>query len=144
MPQRTIAEARRQLEELAPGLNPTMYARLSSEINAASGKAKAISDRMLDQVANELQSRRDEVLADACALRDEFQALTGEGELGTLSAAEYAKKLQKLQNKQRSLAVQEGRLNDLVSRAERIDQDPEAYGDSMFERFPHTRPDFTF
>lgn len=144
MPRRTVAAARRELEALAPGLNPVVYARLSTVINAAAAKARTVGDRMLDRIFNEMQVQRDEVLADVCTLRDDFQALIAEGELGTLSATEYHDRLRSLQSRQRTLVRRERELVGMANRAEQIEADPEAYGDSLFAKFPDTQPDFTF
>lgn len=144
MARRTVASARRELEDLAPTLNDHMRRTYEGEINAAAGKAKAVATRMLEGITADVDGVRDEVLAEVCDLRDDFAALAAEGEMGTLSAAEYAERFNDLQDRQRTLRIKEQRLTDLVSHAERIESDPEATGDSLFQRFPHIQPDFSF
>lgn len=145
MARRTIAEARRILEQdLAPVVNDHVRRQYETEINAAAGKAKAVADRMLNQIVHSMQEQRDEVLAEVCALRDDFQALTDEGALGTLSANEYHDRLKELQTRQRALSRKEQELVGMADRAASIEEDPEAYGDALFAKFPANRPDFTF
>ena len=145
MARRTIAQARRILEQdIAPVVNDHVRRQYEAEINAASGQAKAAADRMLTRIINNMQSQRDEVLAEVCSLRDDFQALTDQGQLGTLSADDYHDRLKELQTRQRALSRKERDLVGMAERAEQIETDPEAYGDSLFAKFPQTQPDFTF
>lgn len=59
--QSTIAQAKRRLEEAAPGLNPAMYKRLNDEIEEAEQRAR--------QTANQHASRKATKLLDSASGR---------------------------------------------------------------------------
>ena len=103
MPKRTIADARRQLEDLALGLNPAQYQQAEGEINAASAQATELATRYVERQYADTVGSRDQVLADWCELRDNYRALANEVTAGRVSSPDAAKRLGDLQKRHRAL-----------------------------------------
>lgn len=145
MPRRTVKAARQTLEGMAPGLNPEMWRRLSEEVEAVAKDAVAMANRYADDRTQAAHLIGKDVLTEMCAVRDGLVALVREGEAGTISAAEYHKRLSDLRRQQSRL---EGKATEVARAAEQvetIEEDPEAWTDTTFyERFPSLQPDVSF
>jgi hypothetical protein len=145
MPRRTIADARLTLERSAEALNPEMWRRFASEVKQAEGKASGIAESYASERAADLTELRDELLEEACELRDDYVALMTEGEEGTLTSRQYQKRYEALEQQKRRLARRSQELDHMVAAVERIEEDPIAWVDQTFYATYHQlMPTFSF
>lgn len=145
MPQRTVRQARQALAEMAPALNPEMYRRYEAEVKAAAVRAGTMAHRYVDNHLNQFEQLRQELLVEACAVRDAYEVLAAEGVQGTITAREYNARLNALRTRGRELERRESMATKACEEVEVIEQDPEAWADDTFNsKYPHIRPDFTF
>jgi len=142
---RTIRSARAALEQATPELNPEMFRRRTAEINQATAKATEAADSTISRTFTNFVTLRDEILVDACELRDGYAALIQEGELGNLSAAELHERFQALEGQKRALVRSEQRLEQETDFVAHIEEDPIAWVDETFyAKYPDITPDFSF
>lgn len=142
---RTLAEARRTLEANAESLNPEMYARISGEITAAETEATRIANEYADERAEHFLSLRDELLEEACSVRDDYTALIAEGQQGELSAKAFHDRMEVLEDRKRRVARRQGELESIVAAVERIEENPAQWTDEAFyAKYHQLMPDFTF
>jgi chromosome segregation ATPase len=145
MPRRTIADARATLERAAEALNPEMFRRYTSELKQAEDRAGGIADSYASERAANLTELRDELLEEACELRDDYAALMAEGGEGMLTAQEYQKRYEALEHQKRRLARRGQELDHMVAAVERIEEDPVAWVDQTFYATYHQlMPTFSF
>lgn len=144
MPKRTLKNARQHLESVTPMVNQGTYSQMHAEFKAAQAKALGLATQAATRKVTDLTAQRQEVLEDVCSVRDELAALTAEGKAGRLSGKEYRDQLAKLQQRQRSLQRHEQQIAKAVESVAAIEDDPEGYADSLYERYPNMQPDFSF
>jgi len=143
MPQRTIRQAKQMLEDAAPGLNPAMYRRYSDEIKAAEQAATQVAHGHAAKKSSRLLTQRTEVMKRLCDTRDGFKALSRDKD--RLTAKDYSARFNALKAEERRLQGVIGDVEDGLATVEEIEEDPVAYADANFhERYPATRPTFTF
>lgn len=144
MPRRTLRQARRAFEDMTAGLNPAMYQQSKAEIDKASGAAVAMATQHADRRVNDVLGSRQEMLTELCRLRDELTSLVAQGEQGLLPAREYNERLARLQRELRATDRHASEVDQATEFVETIEQDPEAWADSLAERYPHMMPEFSF
>ena len=140
----TIREARERLDELAPTLNPEMYGRLKSELDAAEQAARNHAEQFVNQQLERVDARRHELLVEVCEVRDSYSALRDESALGRLPADEYSSRLRDLDIRRDRV---EARLADVEREVDRlggIEDDPVAWTDEQYRKYPTTAPTFSF
>lgn len=142
---RTLRQARRAFEDMTTGLNPAVYQRLKSELDAASGAAVTLATQHADRRVNDVMGNRQEVLTELCRLRDEFTSLAAEGTQGLLPAKDFNERLTRLQRELRATDRHVGEVDKATELVELIEEDPEAWADATFyEKYPHMMPEFSF
>ena len=145
MARRTIAEARRLLADAAPSLNPEMYRRIDDEIKVVEADARTLATEYANQRADDLTNLRNDVLVEVCEVRDGYDALMAEAELGLIDADDYHHRFQQLEDRKRYLGTRAGELDYLADAVERIDEDPVAWTDrQLFGKYPQITPEFSF
>ncbi len=145
MAPRTLTDASRWLEANTPNLNPEAYARAKSEIDAAAGEARAAADQQVQALMADALAEGQEAMEALAEVRDNLAALAAEGELGRLTAKEYAARLTRLQAEQRRWENRLASLQDDADAVERMESDPVGYVDGLHQRYPLLpRPNFTF
>ena len=145
MPKRTLSSARKTFDELAPGLNPEMYRRLQQEIDQASAAATKLATTYADELTAEVVGKRQDVLTEACRLRDEFKAVTSEAALGNITAREANERLTKLRAEMRQVDRHAENVDRAAELVDHIEEDPEGWADERFyEKYPHMTPEFSF
>ena len=140
----TLREARERLDELAPTLNQPTFARLEAELDGAEQAARTHAEQFVNQRLAQVDDRRHELLVEACEVRDAYGALRDESALGRLSAAEYASRLRDLDARRDRV---EARLADVEREVDRlggIEDDPVAWTDEQYRKYPTTAPTFSF
>jgi hypothetical protein len=145
MPRRTIRQAKQVLEEAAPGLNPLMFRRYSDEIKAAEQAATQVAHGHAAKKSTKLLTQRTDVLRRLCETRDGFKELVAEGKAGRITGKDYADRFNALKAEERRLEAVIGDVEAGLATVEQIEEDPVAYADENFhDRYPATRPEFTF
>lgn len=144
MPKRTLKNAPQYLQAATPMVNQGTYSQMEAELKAAQAKALGVASETATRKVAELTAQRQQVLEDVCGVRDELAALAAEGKAGRLSGKEYREALAKLNERQRSLQRHEQQIAKAVESVAAIEDDPEGYADSLYERFPNMQPDFSF
>ncbi len=143
--QRTIRQARQRLEDLADSLNPMSFKRLNDELKAAEAEATRAAHGHAAKKTDSLMRQRNDVLRRLCETRDAFNGLAATGKAGRISGKDYAARYAALKAEERRL---QGVVTDVTSglaAVTQIEEDPVAYADANFyDRYPSTRPDFTF
>ena len=143
MAQRTIAEATFALECLS-GLSDVDRRAFEAEIKAAKAEATASAETIMDGRVNEVAEARDEALAELCEIRDAYEALVGQAQLGRTTAADYESNLNELRSRQRSAERHLGRTEEALAFIETVEADPTSYGEQLFNKYPLIRPNFSF
>jgi hypothetical protein len=145
MPRRTLSNARRAFEDMAPSLNPEMYRRLEDELKRASAGALHLATRYVDERVNEALGAREEMLTNWCTVRDGYTALANEAATGRLTAREVNERLEDLRQQQRALERHGETIGRTVETVERIETDPEGWADETFyAKYQHMQPEFSF
>ena len=145
MPPRTIRQARQRLEELADGLNPITYKRLNDEIKAAEAEATRTANGHASAKATKMLTGANDVLRRLCETRDGFKTLATEGKAGRVSSKDATKRFNDLKAEERRLHALLGDVEAGLATVQSIEADPVAYADENFhDRYPATRPDFSF
>ncbi len=143
MARRTIRQAKALLEQAAPVLNPEMYRRYSAEIKAAEQHATQTARSHAAKKASKLLTQRNEVMQRLCETRDGFKELVRQKD--RLTAAEYSERFNSLKAEERRLQAVVGDVEAGLATVEAIEADPVAFADENFhDRYPVTRPDFSF
>lgn len=140
----TLREARARLSGLAPGLNPEMYARLNSEVEEAAKAARSRAEKFYSDQLGKVDTTRHELLVEACEVRDAYEALRDEAELGRLSAGEYGGRLNALNARRDRVESRIADVDQELDRLEAIEDDPEAWTDEQYRKYPTTAPTFSF
>lgn len=131
-------------EDLAPTLNPTMHARLEAEIREAEAEARRHAETFLATEASNVDARRQQLLVDACEVRDAYESLTAEVARGDARARDAAAALAELNRRrqaiERALDDTQHRIDELAA----VEDDPLAWVDRRYDAAPLTRPTFSF
>lgn len=143
MPQRTIADATFTLEAMA-GVSDADRRKFQGEIKAATTEATASAESLMDGKVNEVAEARDDALAELCGVRDAYDALLADAALGRTTSADYEAELNQLRSRQRSAERHLARTEEALAFVEAVEEDPAAYGEAMFSKYPLIRPTFSF
>lgn len=142
---RSVRSARKQLDLLAPDLNPEMYRRFQEEIYQASNRAVVVATDYAKSRAGDHTALRDDLQSEANSLQRSYDALVAEGEQGGFTAREYEDRFNVLERRKRDLSHRRHQLEELTAVVEAIEDDPEAWTDATFyERYPALAPAFSF
>ncbi len=141
----TVAAARARLDELTPALNPEMYKRCQQQIAQAESAARVRAATYLKGWYDDVHAPGTAAVEDVCAVRDELRSLVDVLAAGTVTAADGTAQLEALQRRHRGISGQRQRLAGAVDYMTAIADDPVAFIDSQYERFPALpQPDFDF
>jgi hypothetical protein len=145
MPRRTLAEARRYLELGAETLHPEVHARLRSELAAQETVAREMGTSYADERAAGLTALRDELLEEACAIRDAYDALLNEADLGLVTAKEFQSQFDALEHRKGVVNHRATELDHTAGVVDLIDEDPVAWTDEhLYAKYPAVLPEFSF
>lgn len=145
MPRRTVRDAERWLQEMAPTLNPEHYRQLSVEVETAKARAGEFAAGIVeDRIALDVEPVRRELEQELCQIRDDYAQLKKEGTRGLLTAKEYQARSNELEVRQRAAARQVDRVEKAAEAVSRIEEDPVAYADEVATRTPNLMSDFSF
>lgn len=134
MAQHTISEAEAALASLS-GLSDNQRRQCEAELQAAKAKATATGTAAADQLAQQVRLERDDLLRELCEVRDQ---------LATAAAGCDKRALTDLRQRRQRLMSKVEEVERLAERVEDIEADPAAYGDSLYTKYPGTRPNFSF
>ncbi len=141
--QRTIRQARQRLEDLADSLNPMSFKRLNDELKAAEAEATRAAHGHAAKKTDSLMRQRNDVLRRLCETRDGFTALAKNKD--RLTGNDYSARFNALKAEERRLHGVVEDVTSGIAAVTAIEEDPVAYADANFyDRYPSTRPDFTF
>lgn len=140
--QRTIAEARRMLDE--QNLAPARRRELQREVDRIVGERVALMHRhQVDHIAM-LDATIGNVKSALYENKVKVRALVEKGKIGDMTAAEYGARFEELRRDRERLVKQAESIESRVEDVARMEDDAEGYLDELFERFPAQRPDFPF
>jgi hypothetical protein len=142
--QRTVGEARQQLTEMAPQLNPESWAQLDGEVKHAEAAARIKADSFAAERYTEASAVGHEAVVEVCGLRDRAAQLASDAKAGHVSAADALARLNDLRNDYRRLERSASKLARSADVIEAVEGDPIGWVDSAHARFPAIRPNFTF
>jgi len=141
MPPRTLTEAKATLDT-AEGLSDEQRRSFQHEIAAAETQLVETATSMVSERVAAVATWREEALADMCGIRDDLAALVKEAATGP-RAADYAQRLNALQAELRGAQRRIAEVEQTLTFVEAVEADPVAYGDSLLQKFPLIRPDFS-
>ena len=145
MPRRTLREARSVFEgDLAPSLNPTMHARLVSELTEAESRAAERAEAFLASEVEDIEAARHELLVEVCQVRDQYEALAARVGSGEVTAREAGRDLAKLNRRMQAAQEALAKTDDRISELASVEDDPLGWVDRRYEAAPLTRPLFSF
>jgi len=98
----------------------------------------------MDERVQGIAALRDDALRDLCSVRDDFAALAAEANRSPITSAEYARRFNELQARQRHAARAITRTEEALAFVGPVEDDPIAYGDALYAKFPLTQPTFSF
>lgn len=142
MPNRTISEARYVLAQ-AEGLSDDQRRQFESELKAAEGEAHRTATEMASGRVQAVAAIREDALADLCGIRDDLSALIKEAGAGP-RVADYERKLSALQAELRAASRRVNEVEAALAYVERVEADPVAYTEGIYETYPLIRPTFSF
>ena len=134
MAARTLAEAEATLANLS-GLSDNERRQYEAEVTAAKAQATAQGTTAATQMAQQVREDRDDLLRELCEVRDGLAAARTSAD---------AQVLKHLRQRRERLVRQVEEIERLAERVEEIEEDPTAYGEALYEKYPGTRPIFTF
>lgn len=143
--QRSIADARRHLEQNAGVLNPPIYKAMDEEITAAEKDVRTRATEYVGSIYDRHVTTGTATGEGLCGVRDQARRLAADLRAGRLTAAEGAKQWNQLRADARRLAATNARLADEVDRLAAMEDDPvKFYDDTIHAKYPNLRPHFTF
>lgn len=143
--QRTIADARRVLEDNAATVNPPVYRDMEAEITAAEKEARSRADSYASGIYDRHVTIGTQTGEALCTVRDTARRLAADLRAGRITAAEGTKQWNQLRAEARRLAAANERLAGEVDRLAAIEDDPVTfYDETIHAKYPNLRPNFTF
>lgn len=136
-----IAQAREQLAALAPSLNDYWHGQLHSEIERASAAAVVLANGHADGRFTEAMEVGRAAVESLCDVRDKLRAIASAGESGQLTATEFRAQLLDLARIQTSASSRLAEFEHLAEVVESVEDDPEAFADDLYARFPNVAPE---
>jgi hypothetical protein len=145
MPQRTLRQARRLLDDNAASINPPQWREWDGEVNAAIKAATASAMEYFNTQYNEALGVCQATGQGLCEVRDAARVLTADLAAGRITAREGSTRWNQLRGQARRLAANTDQLHQQTERLAVIEAEPAEWFDGTFhERFPLTRPNFSF
>jgi hypothetical protein len=144
MPQRTITDARSQLDTLSQVMSQSFLEPLTAELEAAQLAAHEMADRQIDTLAGDAEELAASVQDELGEVRAGYTALISAGDVGSISARDFADQFNELRKRQRTAERRASELGRTAERLEQIERDPAAWADEFYDRFPPVRPNFSF
>ena len=145
MPRRTIAEARRMLDENAATLNPPTYRDFDNEIKEHERDVRTRAESYVGEIYDRHAATGQATGEGLCTIRDHARTLTADLRAGRITAAEGAKRWNELRAQARRLNSTNTNLRAEADRLAAIEQDVVAwYDETIHAKYPDLRPDFTF
>lgn len=140
----TVREARQRLADMAPALNAEMYRRYEAELKEAERTARGRGEQFASERFAALDAERQRLLVEACEVRDAYEHLEAEGALHRLSAREYADRLAALDRRRDRVEARTADIARQVEEWSAVEDDPVAWTDEQYAKFPTNAPLFTF
>lgn len=144
MPQRTIAEARAQLDALGQVMSNASLEPFRAELEAAQAVAQEMATRHMDTTSGDAEKLAADVLDQLSEVQDAYAELVSASEAGRVSARDFSDRFTKLRAQQRAAERRSSELMRTADRLEAIESAPEAWADGLYSRFPLVRPEFSF
>ena len=145
MPQRTLRQARQLLNENEGLLSPPQWREWNGELLDAVKAANAAAMGYFNTQYNDALGACQETGQGLCEVRDGARALTADLAAGRITAREGTARWNELRAHARRLAATTDRVDQETERLAQIEAEPVEWFDSTFhERFPLTRPTFSF
>jgi len=144
MPQRTIQEARQHLDGLAEVMSPKALSPFQAEFDGAQTAAVDMATRHMDTTFAAVAALSDRVDDQVRDVRTGYARLIDEGQAGRITAREFNERFTKLRQQQRDAERRATEAARTAERLEAVELDPEGWADSLYQRFPLTRPHFSF
>ncbi len=130
----TVGQAEAALASLS-GLSDNERHQYEAEVKAARSLAAAQGTAAAESLAQQVREDRDELLKSLCDVRDGLAAAGANGDARTLTD---------LRQRRERLLRKVEEVERLAEQVEGIEADPAAYGDSLYAKYPLTRPNFSF
>jgi hypothetical protein len=144
MPQRTIGEARQQLDALSELMSPKTLDPYRAEFDAAQMAALDMATRYMDRTVDDAEALSSRIEDQLREVHDGYAVLIREGDAGRIAGREFSERYTKLRYQQRSAERRLAEVARTADRLEGIETDPEAWADAFYSRFPLVRPEFSF
>lgn len=142
--QSSIAQARARLADLAPGLNPAVYGALQAELEASEAVARQRGESHVTDLLGRVNETRQTLHAEAAEVRDAFDALAAQAEVGLISASDYAAELRKLEGRLAQALNRTDTLDNLTGQLAEVEDDPVAFTDRLYDRYPSLAPEWSW
>ena len=145
MPQRTLTQARQLLDENEAHMSPPQWREWNGEVQDAIKAAHASAMGYFNTQYNDAMGTCQETSQHLCAVRDSARALTADLATGRITAREGTERWNELRAHARRLNGITDRVDHSTERLAQIEAEPAEWFDATFhERFPLTRPTFSF
>jgi hypothetical protein len=141
MTRRTVADARRLLNDALPHLNDYWKTRYTSLMGQKEARAKQEADETVARRADEALGLRDSALRTLTEVRDGLDELAKEGKTGRVASQEYLTRMEQLKSQQLAAEEQLDRADAIATDVERIEEDPIAWFSELQERTPRLMSD---
>lgn len=132
--QRTIAEAQAWVDGGVDSFNNEQLTRYRNEIQTATAQATKRAETYVNELAANLVAKRDGILEHVCELRDSYQALIKDGELGLLTAAEFQERYDQLEAQKREAINSEAPMLEEIETISDIEDEPSSWYDNLITR----------
>jgi hypothetical protein len=130
----TVTQATVALANLQ-GLSDVQRHTYQAEVDAARAAAENAGHTEADRIDTSVRDARDGLLTELCAVRDGLAVAQQAGDRQAIT---------QLRRQQQQLMGRVEEIERLAAQVEEIEADPFAYGEALFAKFHHIRPDFTF
>ena len=145
MPQRTLTQARQLLDENEGLISPPQWRAWDGELREATKAANAAAMGYFNTQYNDAIGTCQEAARELCEVRDAARVLTADLAAGRITAREGTQRWNRLRADARRLAATTDRVHQATERLAQIEAEPAEWYDATFhERFPLTRPNFSF
>ncbi len=141
---RSVAQAQAWFDDWSPNLTPDARRQAQDEINEARSRAQNFAAGVVEGHTQRVDSQRDDLLRELCAIRDEYASVAKAGQDGLLTAAEYTERLNDLDSRLDSCTKKASAAAKAAEAVAEIEEDPLAYADDYFSRNRNIQHDFSF
>ncbi|MEY2450870.1 MAG: hypothetical protein QOD92_444 [Acidimicrobiaceae bacterium] len=142
--QRTIASARSELDAmLEAGLTDHYATHFRREIDEAENKARSMAASVVNSTHEDIQVSGSTAFDELKSIEDEAKEFAEAVRCGA-AEGDARTQLDSLLHRHARARGRREEFERSVERIAEIEADPLAYGDSIFERFPEARHEFSF